>query len=182
MATIPPTDTSPTGDGRQPTTDGGTGQPDTGSTKLTSAGADFAAEADTAKPAMFAGARQAFKDEAGKLTQTGIDKAKSYAVDGKDRAGGALDEFARLMTDAAGTVDEKLGAQYGDYARSAANSLSGFAETLRNKDVDDLLEDAKELVKKSPAVAIGTAAAVGFVLARLVKTGLDNAPADDRRA
>ena len=153
---------------------------------LTPAGVDFQPETANGgeKPAMFAGARQALKDEAGKLTQTGIDKARSYAVDGKDRAGGALDEFAKLMTDAAGTVDEKLGEQYGDYARSAANSLSGFAETLRNKDVDDLLADARELVKKSPAVAIGTAAAVGFVLARLVKTGLDNAPdrADDRRA
>lgn len=145
-------------------------------TALTTAGADFQAESDasgTDKPALFAGARQAFKDEAGKLSSQGIDKAKAYAVDGKDRAGGALEEFAKLLTDAAGTVDEKLGAQYGDYARSAANSLSGFGDTLRNKDVDDLLADAKELVKKSPAVAIGTAAAVGFVLARLVKSGLD---------
>lgn len=144
---------------------------------LTPAGSDFQAETGFApngdRPAMFAGARQAFKDEAGKLTSQGIDKAKSYAVDSKDRAGGALEEFAKLLTDAAGTVDEKLGAQYGDYARSAANSLSGFGDTLRNKDVDELLADAKELVKKSPAVAIGTAAAVGFVLARLVKSGLD---------
>lgn len=141
---------------------------------FTSAGATFRAEAGGSdKPAMFAGARQAFKEEAGKLTQTGLDKAKTYAVDGKDKAGGALDEFAKLITDAASTVDDKLGAQYGDYARSAANSLTGFADTLRNKDVDDLLNDAKELVKKSPAVAIGTAAAVGFVLARLVKSGLD---------
>lgn len=150
-------------------------------TSLTTAGADFQAEGGAGeKPAMFAGARQAFKDEAGKLTSQGIDKAKAYAVDGKDRAGGALEEFARLLTDAAGTVDEKLGAQYGDYARSAANSLSGFGDTLRNKDVDDLLADAKELVKKSPAVAIGTAAAVGFVLARLVKSGLD--ASDNKKA
>lgn len=143
---------------------------------LTPAGADFAAEPSNGageKPAMFSGARQAFKDEAGKLTGQGIEKAKGYAADGKDRASGALDEFAKLMTDAAGNVDEKLGEHYGDYARSAANSLSGFADTLRNKDVDELLAEAKELVKKSPAVAIGTAAAVGFVLARLVKTGLD---------
>ena len=144
---------------------------------LTAAGAEFQAETgftpNPDRPAMFAGARQALKDEAGKLTQTGIEKARTYAVDGKDKAGGALEEFAKLLTDAAGTVDEKLGAQYGDYARSAANSLSGFGDTLRNKDVDELLNDAKELVKKSPAVAIGTAAAVGFVLARLVKSGLD---------
>ncbi len=144
-------------------------------TPLTSAGADFKAESDTPskRAAMFSGAAQTLKDEAGKLTQTGVEKAKAYAVDGKDRAGGALDEFAKLMNDAAGSVDEKLGAQYGDYARSAANSLTGFADTLRNKDVDELLNDAKDLVKKSPAVAIGTAAAIGFVLARLVKSGLD---------
>lgn len=141
---------------------------------LTPAGSDFQSEAASSdKPAMFAGARQAFKEEAGKLTGQSLDKAKAYAVDGKDRAGGALEEFAKLLTDAAGTVDEKLGAQYGDYARSAANSLSGFGENLRSKDIDDLLADAKDLVKKSPAVAIGTAAAVGFVLARLVKSGLD---------
>ena len=125
------------------------------------------------KPAMFAQTRAALKDEAGKLTSQGVEKAKVYAVEGKDKAGGALEEFAKLLTDAAGTVDEKLGAQYGDYARSAANSLSGFGDTLRNKDVDELLADARDLVKKSPAVAIGTAAAVGFVLARLVRSGLD---------
>lgn len=147
---------------------------------VTDAGADFAADTGEQKSAMFAGARQTLKDEAGKLTQTGLDKAKSYAVDGKDRASGALDEFAKLMTDAAGSVDEKLGAQYGDYARSAADSLAGISETLRNKDVDELLADARELVKKSPAVAIGTAAAVGFVLARLVKTGLDAADQNKR--
>ena len=145
-------------------------------TPLTSVGADFQAEGDTApskRAAMFSGAAQTLKDEAGKLTQTGVEKARAYAVDGKDRAGGALDEFARLMNDAAGSVDDRLGAQYGDYARSAATSLTGFADTLRNKDVDELLNDARDLVKKSPAVAIGTAAAVGFVLARLVKSGLD---------
>ena len=137
--------------------------------------ADEADDAPSKRAAMFSGAAQTLKDEAGKLTQTGLDKARNYANDGKDRAGGALDEFAQLMTDAAGTVDEKLGAQYGDYARTAANSLAGFADTLRNRDVDDLLADARDLVKKSPAVAIGTAAAVGFVIARLVKSGLDAA-------
>ncbi len=143
--------------------------------ELSDAGVEF--QAETAEPAsrgaLFGGVSQTLKDEAGKLTASGLDKAKAYAVDGKDRAGGALDEFAKLMTDAASTVDDRLGAQYGDYARSAANSLTGFADTLRNKDIDELLGDARELVKKSPAVAIGTAAAIGFVLARLVKSGLD---------
>ena len=166
VADTPPSEARPI----TPTTNGG---PNDGST-----GSDDAAKPAGKGGALFAGATQTLKDEAGKLTQSGFDKAKAYAVDSKDKAGGALDEFAKLMTDAAGSVDDKLGAQYGDYARTAANSLTGFADTLRNKDVDELLADARDLVKKSPAVAIGTAAAVGFVLARLVKSGLENNDGD----
>src|SRR3546814_12646923 len=86
------------------------------------------------------------------------------------------------MTNAEGSVDEKLGAQYGDYARSAAQSLSGFSQSLDAKDIDQLLDEARDFVRKSPAIAIGTAAAVGFVLARLVKSGFDTDTADAARA
>jgi ElaB/YqjD/DUF883 family membrane-anchored ribosome-binding protein len=42
-------------------------------------------------------------------------------------------------------------------------------------DVDELVDDVTSFVKKSPVIAIGTAAAVGFVLARLIKSGIDAA-------
>jgi len=122
---------------------------------------------------------QLLKDSAAKLTKDAGDKARAYAEDGKARAGGALDELARLMTEAAGTVDEKLGEQYGQYARGAADSVSGFSDSLKAKNLDDLIEDARGFVKKSPAIAIGTAAALGFVLVRLIKAGLDAADRDE---
>jgi ElaB/YqjD/DUF883 family membrane-anchored ribosome-binding protein len=115
------------------------------------------------------------RDEAGKLAGQAGDKARSFADTGKEKATGALDEFSTMMLDAAGTVDEKLGEQYGQYARSAADQISGLADSLRGKQVDDLLDDAREFVKKSPAVAVGIAAGVGFILARLLKSGLDAA-------
>lgn len=121
------------------------------------------------------GAAQVAREEATKLFGQAGDKARSFADTGKDRATGALDEFSTLMRDAAGSVDDKLGSQYGQYARSAADQISGFAESLRGKQVDDLLDDARGFVKKSPAVAVGIAAGVGFVLARLLKSGLDAA-------
>ena len=100
------------------------------------------------------------------------DKVRSYAVDGKNRATSALDELANVVQDAATSLDEKLGAQYGQYARQAADTVSGLANTLRDKDVDELFDDARNVVRKSPGVAIGVAAAVGFALVRLVKVGL----------
>ena len=124
-------------------------------------------------------ATQTFKDSAAKLTKEAGDKARAYAEDGKARAGGVLDELARMMTEAAGTVDEKLGEQYGQYARSAAESVSGFSDSLKAKNLDELIEDARGFVKKSPAIAIGTAAALGFVLVRLIKSGLDAADRDE---
>lgn len=124
-------------------------------------------------------ATQALKDNVIKFANDAGDKAKGYAEDGKSRAGTALDELAKMLTDAAGTVDDKVGDQYGQYARSAAEAVANFSESLKAKQVDDLIDDARDFVKKSPAVAIGTAAAIGFVLARLVKAGLD-ASSDDK--
>jgi ElaB/YqjD/DUF883 family membrane-anchored ribosome-binding protein len=116
---------------------------------------------------------QAFKDSAIKLGQQAGDKAREYADQGKTHTTDALGEAARMMTEAANTVDERFGEQYGKYARQAADAIGGFSDQLKAKNVDDLIEEARGFVRKSPAIAIGTAAAVGFVLARLLRAGVD---------
>jgi len=95
--------------------------------------------------------------------------AKSAAGYAKDSTGTAMQSLAKLISETAGTVDAKLGPQYGDYARQAAQSVASAADTLDSKDVDQLMAEARDFVRKSPAVAIGAAAVVGFVLMRLAK-------------
>lgn len=107
------------------------------------------------------------KEQAGKT-------AKSAAGTAKDKTGSAMQSLAKLIADTAGTVDAKLGPQYGDYARQAAESVADAADNLDSKDVDQLMSEARDFVRKSPAVAIGAAAVVGFVLMRLAK-GSDDA-------
>jgi ElaB/YqjD/DUF883 family membrane-anchored ribosome-binding protein len=99
------------------------------------------------------------------------DSAKAAAEKGKDRATEAVGSIGKLIRDSAATIDENVGKQYGDYARGAADAVDGFADKLEAKEVDDIVEDARQFVRKSPAVAIGAAAAIGFVLARLVRSG-----------
>jgi len=113
------------------------------------------------------------RDGATKLTQTATEKARAYADEGKAKASDALDEFSRLMGEAAISVDERLGEQYGHYARSAADTIANFSTSIKSKEVNELIEDARGFVKKSPAIAIGTAAALGFAVARLIKAGID---------
>jgi ElaB/YqjD/DUF883 family membrane-anchored ribosome-binding protein len=120
-----------------------------------------------------------FDDLKGQAT----DKARAFAVIGKDRATAALDDLVKMIEDAAGEVDGRLGSQYGDYARRAADGIGSFSETFKDKDVDQIFDEARELVKKSPAVAIGVAAAIGFVVARLARSGIpEKTPANDADA
>ncbi|MHA6719404.1 hypothetical protein ACX40Y_08105 [Sphingomonas sp. RS6] len=120
-------------------------------------------------------AADTIREEAGKIGADAKERARAFASEGKERATGALDEVANLMRSAAGDVDAKLGEDYGRYARSAADGVANIAESLRGKEIDDLIADASEFVKKSPAIAVGTAAALGFVMARLIKSGIEAA-------
>ncbi len=147
---------------------------------------DPAAPAAVEAPAAGAGADEenvpaaaTFKETATRAARQAGDKARDLVSESTSRAAGALSDVSRMVNDAAETVDEKVGPQYGRYARNAADALANFSETLKNKNADDLIADARGFVRKSPAVAIGIAAALGFVVARVVKAGLNAADNDD---
>ena len=129
-------------------------------------GAEFSAET---KPAPTEQIRQG----AQRLTEQAGEKARGFVDQGKERATGALDQLTQLLNDAAAQVDEKLGEQYGQYARQAAGTVSGFADQVRAKQPDELVEDIRSLVNKSPAAAVGATAAIAFVISRLLSSGLD---------
>ena len=118
--------------------------------------------------------KERIASQAGEYKAQATDKARDLANQGKERASGALDDVARLIGDNAAQIDDTVGAQYGDYARRAADMVSGAAESLRGKEVEELLDDARDLIRKSPAIALGAAAAAGFLLARVVKSGSES--------
>lgn len=101
-------------------------------------------------------------------------RIRGFADDGKAKATGLLDDFSEVITDAARSVDKRFGEDYGEYAHRAAGAVSSLADTVRNKSVDDLVDDTRQFVRKSPGIAIGIAAVAGFALMRLIKTGLDD--------
>ena len=113
------------------------------------------------------------KDEASALAGQASTKAREAATKGKDKAAEAVGSLAKMLEDSAGTVDTKFGKQYGDYARSAASTVAGLASSLDKKDLDELAAATKDMVKKNPAVSVGAAAVLGFVLARLLKGSSD---------
>ena len=113
------------------------------------------------------------REQVSSLRDQAGSRARTFADDGKARATGILDDVSEVIDEAAQAVERKFGADYAEYAHRASGAVSGFADRVRAKTVDDLIDDTRDFVRKSPGIAIGIAAVAGFMLVRLVKTGLD---------
>ncbi len=111
----------------------------------------------------------------GKIAGQAADKTRGLVGQGLERGSEALANVSKLVGDTASGLDERLGEEYGDYARKAATAIDDVANSLASKNPDELIEDTRNFVRKSPGIALAGAAIVGFALARLVKSGFDDA-------
>ena len=114
-------------------------------------------------------------EEAKAMSAQAKKRAAELADDGKARASDGLASLGKTVSGTAKAIDEKLGKQYGDYARTAARSMQEAAAKLDAKDLGELGDDAREFIKKSPGAAIGIAAVAGFFLARMFRGSDDSA-------
>lgn len=114
------------------------------------------------------------REQVATLRSEATGRARGFADDGKARATSLLDDFSEVIDEAAQAVERKFGADYADYAHRASGAVSGLADKVREKTIDDLIDDTRDFVRKSPGIAIGIAAVAGFMLVRLIKTGLDD--------
>jgi ElaB/YqjD/DUF883 family membrane-anchored ribosome-binding protein len=108
-------------------------------------------------------------EQAAAYAEQAKEKALELARQGKSQATGALAVLGDTIENNASTIDEKLGVQYGEYARGAARSIQTTAANLDAKDVEDIGADVVNFVRAKPAVAIGIAATVGFLISRLFR-------------
>lgn len=114
-----------------------------------------------------------------KLSEQAAGKARGFVGQGIERSAEAIANVSKLVGDTASGLDDRLGEDYGNYARRAAEALENTANRLASKDPDELIDDTREFVRKSPGVALAGAAIVGFALARLIKSGLSSENGDD---
>ena len=107
------------------------------------------------------------------------EKARGFVTQGLERTAEALANVSRMVGDTAPGIEERLGAEYGAYARRAAGSIENLANTVAEKNPDELIEDTRNFVRNSPGVALAGAAVVGFDVARLLKSGLSPDDGED---
>ena len=110
------------------------------------------------------------------------EKARGLVTQSLERTSEALANVSRMVGDTASGIDERLGSEYGDYARRAAGAIENVANSIAEKDPDELIDDTRNFVRNSPGIALAGAAVVGFVVARLLKTGLASTRREDDEA
>ncbi len=113
------------------------------------------------------------KDEAAEIFEKTGAGAKTTASSGKDMAADAVAGLADAARQMAGKLDDGnadgSNAKAADMARKAADSMERFSGRLREKDIEEIADDARTAVRNNPAIAVGAAAVIGFALARFLK-------------
>src|SRR5438270_2361902 len=90
-----------------------------------------------------------FRDGREQLSSQAGEKARGLVNQGLERTSEALANVSKMIGDTAAGIDERLGREYGDYARRAAGALEDTANSIAGKDPDELIEDTRNFVRTS---------------------------------
>jgi hypothetical protein len=91
------------------------------------------------------------------------------AEDGKNELARSFDGLVNIANELAAQAESTgIGALAG-VAWQAAGVLADLQKGLRDRPVDELLDDGRALIRREPALAMGVAMAAGFVAVRLAK-------------
>jgi hypothetical protein len=81
-----------------------------------------------------------------------------------------LDMAVKLLRTAGDQVREQDKSGVADSVVGMADRLEGWSTSLREQDVDKLMEEARQVAQRQPALFVGGAVALGFLGARLLKS------------
>ena len=95
--------------------------------------------------------------EMGQRVADKIDENRGAAASGLESAAGALREKADTLPG---------GEKVANAAYATADAVGVAADYVRGNDLQSMMADVQKLVKNNPGVALLTAAALGFLIAR----------------
>jgi hypothetical protein len=88
----------------------------------------------------------------------------------KDRATEGIGTLAQAVRETTERLRSEDHATVAQYVERAAEQLERLSTGLREKDVNELLQDAQRLAQRQPALFIGGSFAIGLLAARFLKS------------
>ena len=115
-------------------------------------------------------AAEQVQKQASKATANLREQARSQMSDQKERAAGQLQGVVTALEETAGALRQQDRYGIAGYTEGAAQQLQRVAGQLQQKDVDQLLREAGNAVRRRPRLFLGGAFAVGVLGARFLKS------------
>ena len=117
---------------------------------------------------------QGLTSAAGDIAGDAKEKMQSVMNEQKDAGADYLGTIADAVHRAASELNDDV-PQAARYVHQAANRLQSVAETVRNRNVGDLVGEVQQFAKQQPALFFGGTLLLGFAAIRLLKS---SAPSD----
>lgn len=109
------------------------------------------------------------QEQAGPMVEQAEERTKGMLDAQKNRAAGELGGVAEALHTTADQLRQKDRGAVAEYADRAASSIESFSGQLRNKSVDELLNDARNVARRNPQLFLGGAFALGVFVSRFLK-------------
>lgn len=111
------------------------------------------------------GAKASAREASGQIKQ----QASEQINRGRDVITEEINKVAHAAKAAASDLQEQDRGGLAEYVTEMANNISGFANGLRGKNVDELMREASVIARQNPALFITGSIAIGFGLSRFAK-------------
>jgi uncharacterized phage infection (PIP) family protein YhgE len=137
------------------------------------------------------GAAETASNLAGQASGLASKAASAIASEAQHKATGLMQQqmeasadYVRLVSGTAQSAARQLENKAPELARlvqDAAGRAEQFADDLKNKDVEEIVEMAWDFARRNPRMFLGGAIAAGFLLARFAKSSAERAASTPRR-
>jgi ElaB/YqjD/DUF883 family membrane-anchored ribosome-binding protein len=119
------------------------------------------------------------RSQAEKLKAQAADRARQAAERGRTRVTSTLGAVALSARESAGKLEAQQNPEAARLALRAADTIDRAVTRVEQKDLDELVADVSEFVRRSPATAMAAATAIGFVLTRFLKASASSSTGYD---
>ncbi len=112
-------------------------------------------------------------------TQGGImdrvrDRATAQLSSHKDRATDGLGSVAQAVRQSTQHLRDHKQDAIAQYVEKAADQIDRFSTQLKNRDVNELVNEVQRFARRQPALFVGSAFALGVIGARFLKSSADD--------
>jgi hypothetical protein len=110
------------------------------------------------------------QDQAGTMVEQARQQATTQLSSQKERAASTLGTLGSALHEASRQVREQDDAMMAGYIDSAASQVDRLADTLKQRDLGQILDSTGRFARQQPAVFLAAAVAIGFAGARFLRS------------